>query len=65
VRVLTHIKKRDDCFGQFLVRMSCVCGASRHIEPEALAHLVGWVNDAQGARAAAALLEISAIGISG
>jgi hypothetical protein len=42
VRVLTHIKKLDDCFGQFLVRVSCVCGASRHIEPEALARLAGW-----------------------
>jgi hypothetical protein len=42
VRVLAHIKKLDDCFGQFLVRVSCVCGASRHIEPEALARLVGW-----------------------
>jgi hypothetical protein len=40
--VLTHIKKLDDCFGQFLVRVSCVCGASRHIEPEALVRLVGW-----------------------
>jgi hypothetical protein len=42
VRVLTHVKKLDDCFGQFLVRVGCVCGASRHIEPEALARLVGW-----------------------
>jgi hypothetical protein len=42
VRVLTHIKKLDDCFGQFLVRVSCPCGTSRHIEPEALARLVGW-----------------------
>jgi hypothetical protein len=42
VRVLTHIKKLDDVFGQFLVRVSCPCGASRHIEPEALARLVGW-----------------------
>jgi len=42
VRVLAHIKKLDDCFGQFLVWVSCVCGASRHIEPEALARLVGW-----------------------
>jgi len=41
VRVLAHIKKLDDCFGQFLVRVSCPCGASRHIEPEALARLVG------------------------
>ena len=40
--VLTHIKKLDDCFEQFLVRVSCPCGASRHIEPEALARLVGW-----------------------
>ena len=29
-------------FGQCPVRVSCVCGASRHIEPEALARLVGW-----------------------
>jgi hypothetical protein len=42
VRVLAHIKKLDDSFGQFLVRVSCPCGASRHIEPEALARLVGW-----------------------
>lgn len=38
----THITKLDDCFGQFLVRVSCMCGASRHIEHEALARLVGW-----------------------
>ena len=42
VRVLAHIKRLDDCFGQFLVRVSCPCGASRDIEPEALARLVGW-----------------------
>jgi hypothetical protein len=42
VRVLAHIKKLDDCFAQFLVRVSCRCGASREIEPEALARLVGW-----------------------
>ena len=42
VRVLAHVKKLDDCFGQFLVRVSCPCGALRHIEPEALARLVGW-----------------------
>jgi hypothetical protein len=41
VRVLIHIKKLDDCFGHFLVRVSCACGASRHIEPEALARLIG------------------------
>jgi len=42
VRVLAHIKRLDDAFGQFLVRVSCPCGASCHIEPEALARLVGW-----------------------
>ena len=36
VRVLPHIKKLDDCFGQFLVRVICDCGARREIEPEAL-----------------------------
>jgi hypothetical protein len=42
VRVLPHIKKLDDCFGQFLVRVICDCGACREIEPEALARLVAW-----------------------
>jgi hypothetical protein len=41
VKVLAHITKLDDCFGQFLVRVSCTCGASRHIEPAFLARLVG------------------------
>jgi hypothetical protein len=41
VRVLSQIKKLDDCFGQFLVRVICDCGACREIEPEALARLVG------------------------
>jgi hypothetical protein len=36
------IKKLDDAFGQFLVRVICDCGACREIEPEALALLVGW-----------------------
>jgi hypothetical protein len=31
VRVLTHIKELDDCFGQFLVRVSCACGASHYV----------------------------------
>jgi hypothetical protein len=35
--VLPHIKRLDDCFGDFLVRVTCPCGTSRHIEPEALA----------------------------
>jgi hypothetical protein len=48
VRVLTHIRKLDDCFGQFLVRVICPCGASRHIEPEALARLVGWSATLEG-----------------
>ena len=29
--MLRHIKKLDDCFGQFLVRVSCPCGASRYV----------------------------------
>jgi hypothetical protein len=41
VRVLPYIKRLDECFGDFLVRVSCPCRASRHIEPEALARLVG------------------------
>ena len=41
MRALPHIKKLDDCFGQFLVRVICDCGAVREIEPEALARLVG------------------------
>jgi hypothetical protein len=40
-RVPPHIKKLDDCFGQFLVRVVSYCGACREIEPEALARLVG------------------------
>jgi hypothetical protein len=35
VRVLADIKKLDDCFGQFLVRVTCKCGAVREITPEA------------------------------
>ena len=41
MRVLPHIKRLDDCFGDFLVRITCPCGASRHIEPEALARIAG------------------------
>jgi len=40
--VLTHIKKLDDCFGQFMVRVTCPCGFTREVTPEALARLVGW-----------------------
>jgi len=38
VRVLPHVKKLDHALGDFLVRVTCPCGASRHIEPEALAN---------------------------
>jgi hypothetical protein len=38
----TLLKKLDDCFGQFLVRVICDCGACREIEPEVLARPVGW-----------------------
>ena len=42
MRVLRHIKKLDDCFGDFLVRVVCECGACREIQPQAPARLVGW-----------------------
>jgi hypothetical protein len=35
-------ERLDDCFGDFLVRVSCSCSPVREIEPEALARLVGW-----------------------
>jgi hypothetical protein len=41
VRVLPHIKRLDDCFGDFLVRVVCECGACREIEAEARARLAG------------------------
>jgi hypothetical protein len=41
VRVLPHIKKLDDALGDFIVRVTCPCGASRQIEPEALARITG------------------------
>ena len=41
VRVLPNITKLDECFGDFLVRVTSPCGASRHIEPEALARMAG------------------------
>jgi hypothetical protein len=41
VRVLPHVKKLDDALGDFIVRVTCRCGASRHIEPEALARVAG------------------------
>jgi hypothetical protein len=55
---------RDDCFGQFRVRVICDCGACREIEPEALAprRLVG---DTKGVGAADALLELREEGCRG
>jgi hypothetical protein len=42
VRILSHIKRLDDCFGDFLARVICPCGAVREIPPQSLARLVGW-----------------------
>ena len=42
VRVLPHLKRLDDCFGDLLVRVVRECGACREIRPQALARLVGW-----------------------
>jgi hypothetical protein len=56
--MLTHIKQLDDCFGMFLVRVSCTCGSVREIKPEALARRVGWVSDAEGSNTAAAMFEM-------
>ena len=41
VRLLPHITKLDDALGDVIVRVTCPCGASRHIEPEALARIAG------------------------
>jgi hypothetical protein len=41
VRIPTDIKKLDDCFGDFLVRVTCKCGAELEVTPEARARLVG------------------------
>lgn len=41
VRVLSHIRKLDDAFGQFRVRITCGCGASRECGPAALARIAG------------------------
>lgn len=41
VRVLTHIKKLDDAFGMFRLRITCGCGASRECAPAALARIAG------------------------
>jgi hypothetical protein len=41
LRVLPHIKRLDDALGDFLVRVTCPCRASRHIESAALARIAG------------------------
>ena len=42
VRVLAHIKRLDDAFGDFVVRVICPCGAVREIPPQSHARIVGW-----------------------
>ena len=51
MRVLPHIKKLDDALGDFFVRVVCACGASREIEPQALARLGRLKDDSPRARA--------------
>jgi hypothetical protein len=58
VRVLPHIKRLDDWFRDFLVRVVWECGACRGISPQALARLVGWEGHPEGTGAADALLEV-------
>jgi len=58
VRVLAHIKRLDDCFGDFLVRVVCKCGACREIQPQALAGFCRLEDDAQGTRAADAMFAV-------
>jgi hypothetical protein len=41
LRVLTHVKKLDDAPDDFIVRVTCPCGASRHIEPQAFERIAG------------------------
>jgi hypothetical protein len=42
VRVLDHIKRVDDCFGDFLVRVIYPCGAVREIPPQSPARIARW-----------------------
>jgi hypothetical protein len=51
LRVPPHIEKRDDCFGQFLVRVICDCGGCREIEAEALDRSGRLASKAEAARA--------------
>jgi hypothetical protein len=65
VHVLPHIKRLDDCFGDFLVRVTCPCGAARHIEPEALARIAGALGDVRRPDTADAMLAVREEGRGG
>jgi len=41
-RVLAHIRKLDDCFGQFLVRVTAIAVRCVRSSQKPLARLVGW-----------------------
>lgn len=41
--MLTHIKKLDDCFGDFLVRVTCKCGAVRELTGVARGRAAGAI----------------------
>jgi len=58
VRVLPHIKRLDDGFGDFLVRVVCECGASREDSAAGTRPPGRLANDPQGARATNAMLEV-------
>jgi hypothetical protein len=64
VRVLAHIRKLDDCFGPFLVRVSCLRRFASH-RARSPGAPGGLVNDAQGPGATAALLAVREEGRGG
>jgi hypothetical protein len=41
VRVSAPHQKARHALGDFIVRVTCPCGASRHVAPEALARIAG------------------------
>jgi len=51
LRVLAHIKKLDECFAQFLVRVICDCGARVRSSPLKLAPNWAQLKDAREALA--------------
>jgi hypothetical protein len=57
VRVLPHIKRLDDCFGDFLVRVTCPAGIAPHRVRTACADR-RKVGDARETRGKHALLEL-------